>query len=288
MIEFFFEPFLLYDFMRRALYATVLLSIAAAPFGVFLMLRRMSLTSDAMSHALLPGVAIAYSIAGYSIYAMAFGAFIAGCAVAFLSTVATRLTHLQEDTSLASFYLMSLALGVLLISSSDSQTNLTHILFGSVLSADREMVMFILIIVTLASIGLLIILKWLILDSVDPLFLRAHRTHAGLIHSIFMGLLVAILVAGYQSLGTLMCIGLLVLPAASSRFWSHKLRIMFLIAASIGAFGSYLGLVFSINYDLPPGPAIIMVLSIAYLASLLFGATDGLITTRLKWRHLEG
>ena len=127
-----FEPFINFGFMRRALLGCVAVSIGATPMGVFLMLRRMSLTGDAMAHAILPGAAIGYLIAGLSLGAMTIGGLIAGMAVAVLSGFVTRITALREDASLAAFYLISLALGVLIVSSKGSNVDLMHVLFGTV------------------------------------------------------------------------------------------------------------------------------------------------------------
>ena len=129
-------PFADFEFMRRALAGCLALSVSAPPVGVFLMLRRMSLMSDAMSHAILPGAAAGFLVAGLSLPAMTFGGLVAGLAVALLAGAVTRTTALREDASLAAFYLISLAGGVLLVSLRGSQIDLMHFLFGSVLALD--------------------------------------------------------------------------------------------------------------------------------------------------------
>jgi len=130
------EPLWAYSFMQRALLGCVLLSLSAAPVGVFLMLRRMSLTGDAMAHAILPGAAVGFLISGLSLGAMTLGGIVAGLVVAVASGLVARSTVLREDTSLAAFYLLSLALGVLIISTYGSQVDLLHVLFGTVLALD--------------------------------------------------------------------------------------------------------------------------------------------------------
>jgi zinc/manganese transport system permease protein len=115
MIHYLIDPFLDFAFMRRALVGCLALSLGAPPTGVFLVLRRMSLMGDAMSHAILPGAAIGFLIAGLSLFAMSLGGFIAGIAIAVLAGVVSRTTVLREDASLAAFYLVSLALGVLIV-----------------------------------------------------------------------------------------------------------------------------------------------------------------------------
>jgi hypothetical protein len=131
-----FSPFIEFGFMRRALAGCLALSLGATPVGVFLMLRRMSLAGDAMSHAILPGAAIGYLIAGLSLPAMTLGGLVAGLAVAVLAGGVARNTVIKEDTSLATFYLLSLSAGVLIISLRGSSVDLLHVLFGSVLALD--------------------------------------------------------------------------------------------------------------------------------------------------------
>src|SRR4249920_1221309 len=122
--------------MRRALVASLALSVGGSAIGVFLMLRRMSLMGDALSHAILPGAAIGYLLAGLSLFAMSLGGFAAGLAVALLAGLVARSTSLKEDASLAAFYLVSLALGVMIVSIKGSNVDLLHVLFGTVLALD--------------------------------------------------------------------------------------------------------------------------------------------------------
>ena len=125
------QPFADFGFMRRALLGCVAISVGATPVGgVFLMLRRMSLTGDAMAHAILPGAAVGYLVAGLSLGAMTIGGLVAGMAVALLAGFVSRATALREDASLAAFYLISLALGVVIVSVRGSNVDLMHVLFG--------------------------------------------------------------------------------------------------------------------------------------------------------------
>ena len=136
MIDAVTQPFIEFSFMRRALVGCLALSLGAPPIGVFLMLRRMSLMGDAMSHAILPGAAIGFLVAGLSLPAMSLGGFVAGFAVALAAGLIARTTILREDASLAALYLVSLALGVLIVSVRGSNIDLLHVLFGTVLALD--------------------------------------------------------------------------------------------------------------------------------------------------------
>ena len=131
-------PFTEFEFMRRALAAVIALALGGAPIGVFLMLRRMSLVGDAMAHAILPGAAIGFLLSGLNLFAMTTGGLIAGFAVAILAGVVARTTELKEDASLATFYLVSLALGVTIVSIKGTNIDLLHVLFGNILAMDDQ------------------------------------------------------------------------------------------------------------------------------------------------------
>ena len=129
-------PFADFGFMRRALVGTIALAFGAGPIGVFLMLRRMSLVGDAMAHAILPGAAVGFMVAGLNLFAMTAGGIVAGILVALLAGLVARVTELKEDASLAAFYLISLALGVTIVSLRGTNVDLLHVLFGTVLALD--------------------------------------------------------------------------------------------------------------------------------------------------------
>src|ERR671935_2048627 len=164
-------PFTEFEFMRRALAAVVALALGAAPIGVFLMLRRMSLVGDAMAHAILPGAAIGFLVSGLNLFAMTTGGLIAGFVVAILAGLVARVTELKEDASLATFYLVSLALGVLIISLKGTNIDLLHVLFGNVLALDNETLLLIGAITSLTLVVLAMLYRPLVLECVDPGFL---------------------------------------------------------------------------------------------------------------------
>jgi zinc/manganese transport system permease protein len=168
MIDTVTQPFVEFAFMRRALVGCLALSLGAPPIGVFLMLRRMSLMGDAMSHAILPGAAIGFLVAGLSLPAMSLGGFVAGVLVALLAGVVARATILREDASLAAFYLVSLALGVMIVSVRGSNIDLLHVLFGTVLALDDAALLLVAAIATVSLATLAIIYRPLVLESFDP------------------------------------------------------------------------------------------------------------------------
>ena len=270
----FIAPFVDYGFMRRALVACFALGLGSAPIGLLLMLRRMSLVGDAMSHAILPGAAVGFLVAGgLSLPAMGLGGLIAGLSVALLSGWISRTTALREDASFASFYLTSLALGVLIVSLRGSNIDLLHVLFGTILAIDDKALYLVGGIASLTLVLLALVYRPLVAECFDPGFLRAVGGHGSAYHFLFLFLVVLNLVAGFQALGTLMAVGLMMLPAAVARLWAQSLPAMLLTAAGTAIISGYLGLVASFHYGVASGPAIILTASIIYGISLLLSPT---------------
>jgi len=281
-------PFTEFEFMRRALAAVIALSLAGAPIGVFLMLRRMSLVGDAMAHAILPGAAIGFLLSGLNLFAMTFGGLIAGFTVALLAGVVARATELKEDASLASFYLISLALGVTIVSVKGTNIDLLHVLFGNILAMDDLTLLVVAFNASVTLVVLAVIYRPLVIESVDPMFLRTVSRSGGPAHLVFLALVVISLVNGFQALGTLLAVGLMILPASIARFWSRDLTAMIVIAVATAMVAGYAGLVLSFQTRVPAGPGIILVAALIYVLSLLFGRIGGLVRQKFPGRHLEG
>ena len=277
-------PFAEFGFMRRALVGCLALSLGAAPVGVFLMLRRMSLVGDAMAHAILPGAAVGYLVAGLSLGAMTLGGLVAGLAVAGLAGVVARVTALREDASLAAFYLISLAAGVLIVSTRGSNVDLLHILFGTVLALDDAALVLLCSTASVTLLALAALMRPLVLECADPQFLRSVSRWSAPTHLAFLGLVVLNLVAGFHALGTLMAVGLMILPAAAARFWAASVGGMLVVAALVGLASSVAGLLLSYHHELPSGPAIILVAGAIYAASVLLGPVGG-VAARLPSRN---
>ena len=264
-----FAPFAEFAFMRRALVATLALSISAAPLGVFLTLRRMSLLGDALSHAILPGVAIGFMLFGLSLTAMVVGGVAAGMVVAAVAGLVSRSTALKEDASLAALYLVALALGVTLISSHGTQLDLLHILFGSALGVDTPGLYLVAAVASVSVLVLAAAYRGLVLESFDPQFLPGAGTRAWPWQLGFLMLVVVNLVAGFQTLGTLMAVGLMMLPAVSARLWHDKLPAQLVNASAQAMLAGYFGLVLSYQFNTPSGPTIVGCAGALYFASLL-------------------
>ena len=276
------QPFTEFAFMRRALVATWALALGSAPIGCILVLRRMSLVGDAMAHAVLPGAAAGFLLAGLSLPAMSAGGFIAALAVALAAGWVTRATPQREDASFAAFYLIALALGVLLVSLRGSQVDLMHMLFGSVLAVDDIALWQIAGVASLTLLLLALMIRPLALESFDPGYLRSVGGPGALVHGLLLVLLVANLVSAFQALGTLMAVGLMMLPAAAARFWAASLLGMAAVAVLMGSVAGTAGLLLSYHAELPSGPCIVLVCGAGYVLSVLCGPRDGVLPRLLR------
>ncbi|MGI4852197.1 MAG: metal ABC transporter permease [Janthinobacterium lividum] len=281
MIDFFITPFESYAFLRRALIACFALSLGCAPVGVFLVLRRMSLMGDALSHSVLPGVAIGYLFAGLSLPLMGIGGFLSGLLVALLAGFVSRKTLLREDASFVGFYLIALAAGAVLISIKGNNVDLIHILFGSILAVNSSSLILVALISTISLIILAIIYRPLILECFDPHFMRSIGSSGHYYHMAFMALVVLNMVAAFQALGTLMALGMMMMPAIAARFWSRQVAGLCAIAALFAFVAGYIGLILSYHYTWPSGPSIILVGGTFYIISFIFGRYGSLVHPKL-------
>lgn len=271
------EPFAEHPFMRRALVACAALALGGAPVGTLLVLRRMSLAGDAMAHALLPGAALGFVLAGYSVAAMAAGSVVAGLAVALLGGWASRRTAQREDTHFAAFYLIALAAGVTLLSVQAAPVDLMHVLFGSILAVDRAAL---LLVATVASVTLLVlaaIVRPLAFESFDAPFLQGAGGRGGAAHAAFLVLVVLNLAAGFVALGTLMSIGLMMLPALAARYWVDDLAALAALATLLALACVTGGLLLSYHLGLPCGPAVVLLAGAVYGVSMACGRHGSLL-----------
>ena len=192
-----------YAFMIRALTATTVLSFSVAPIGAFLVLRRLSLAGEAMAHAIVPGIVIAFVVAGLSVASMIVGGLTAGIAVAALTSLLARMTIIREDASLASLYLIALALGIFILSAPGSAVPLKSFLFGSILGIDDETLILIGATATITLVSFALILRPLITNTIDPVFHESQSKRPVLVTQWFMFLVVLNLLGAFKALGTL-------------------------------------------------------------------------------------
>jgi zinc/manganese transport system permease protein len=275
--------------VRHSLAAVLALALSAGPVGVFLMLRRMSLVGDAMAHAILPGVAIGFLAAGLNVFAMTLGGIIAGLLIAVLAGAVSRITELQEDASLAVFLLVSLALGVVIVTANGMDIEqLMEFLFGETsakMNSDKLLV--IAVNATVSVLGLALIYRPLVLDCVDPGFLRSISRAGGIAHLTFLALLVLNLINGFHALGTLLGVGIIIIPAAIARFWTRDITVMIGLAVASGVLSGFAGLLLSYHAAIPAGPAVTLAAGLLYIGSVFFGRVGGVVWRAFPGRHLE-
>lgn len=269
------QPFVEFDFMRQALLGIVCLALGAAPLGVLLQLRRMSLMGDAISHAVLPGVAAGYLVAGHNVWAMGAGGLLAGLTMALGVGLASRRSPVREESHLAAFYLACLALGVATVSRYGSQADLLHLLFGSVLAIDASTLYLLGAVASTTLPTLLVFRHVFVAQAIDPLFLQARGGRGTLWHIVFLMLAVLNLVAGFQAMGTLMAVGLMMLPAIIARLWARTLAGTITLTLLLALACGYGGLLLSYHAELPSGPAIILLCALVYVLSLALGTQGG-------------
>ncbi len=276
MLEAITAPFTDYAFMRRALAAGCILAIGGTPLGVFMNLRRMTLLGDAISHAVLPGVAAAFMAFGLSLWPLSLGGLLAGVFMALCAALLIRMTNLKEDAAFTLMYLLSLSVGVTLIAMRGNSLDLLHLLFGNILAIDGPSLMLVMVVAWLSLGGLAVMYRRLVIDCFDPDFMKASlaggRRRGSWTGMAFFCLLVFNLVAAFQALGTLMALGLMILPAIAARFWVRTLDGMMPLAMLIGVGGVVGGLLLSYSGGaIPSGPAVVLVCGLLALFSAFVG-----------------
>ncbi len=261
-----------YAFMKRALIATTVLSFSVAPVGAFLVLRRLSLAGEAMAHAIVPGIVIAFVVAGLSMASMIVGGLVAGIGVALMTSLLARSTIIREDAGLASLYLVALALGIFILSAAGSAIPLKSFLFGSILGIGNDTLVVIGITATVTLLSFAVILRPLIVNTIDPVFHQSQSRRPGLVELWFMVLVVLNLLGAFKALGTLMAVGLMILPATAARYWVRTITAYLLTTFALALTSCWLGLAISFHApSVPSGPSIVLVAGVLFALSLAFG-----------------
>lgn len=259
-----------FEFFRNATLGLLLLSITLPPLGCFIIARRMSLMGDAISHALLPGIVIATLIFGASNIAILSGALVAGLLIALLTPWLSKLNNHKDEASFAALTLLFLSLGVALSPLSPTQIDLTHILFGSILGLDNSNLWVMAGVALINTAILAVIYRKLIIDTTDPLFLKLHFKYAWLIAPLFLMLVVLAMVASFNAIGTMLAVGLMLLPALTARNLTHGLFKQIFLGMALSFTAGFMGLVCSFTFNLNASAAILLAVGAVYLVSLIF------------------
>ncbi len=269
MFDFFAEMWS-FAFMQRAFVATTVLSASVAPVGAFLVLRRLSLAGEAMAHAITPGIVIGFVTAGLSVLSLLIGGLIAGVGVAVLTSLLARKTILRSDASLASLYLIALAAGIFILSAAGSAIPLKSFLFGSILGIEDASMVLVGGVATVTLLSFSVLLRPLIVSTCDPVFFEARARWPWLVDQGFMLLLVLNLLAAFKTLGTLMAVGLMILPATAARYWAATITGQLVLGFVFALLSCWIGLTLSYIFpNTPSGPAIVLVAGAFFLISAL-------------------
>jgi zinc/manganese transport system permease protein len=271
-------PFAEYAFMRSALVACMALAVASGPLGTLLLLRRMGLVGDVLSHAVMPGAAVGFALAGSALAVLSAGGLVTGIAVVLLMILGTRFGAQREDASLAAFYFASIGVGVLVVSLRGTNLDLMHVLLGTVLAIDVPALVLIVAIATVVLVVLALIFRPLAIQSFDPAFLRTMGGSDSVYRAVFLVLVVLDLVAGFQAFGTLLAGVPLLLPAAAARCWAQRIGPLVGLSIGFGMAAGYAGLLASYHLNVPSGPAIACAAALVYTVSALASAGRMLAT----------
>ena len=249
MLNEFIQGLLDFQFLQNALITSVMVGISAGIIGSFIILRGMSLMGDAISHAVLPGVALSYMLGSSYII----GATIFGMASAALIGFVTKHSRLKNDTAIGIVFSAFFALGIILISFARSSTDLYHILFGNVLAVrDSDMFLTAAVLVNVL-IAVPLFYKQLKLTSFAPTIAKSYGWNISAINYGLMFLLTLVAVTSLQTVGTILVIAMLITPAATAYQLTDKLLVMIVLSTVFGTLSSIVGLYFSYSYNLPPG-----------------------------------
>ncbi|MBS4209202.1 metal ABC transporter permease [Bacillus sp. FJAT-50079] len=274
----FMEALLHYEFLQKALVTSVIVGIICGVIGCFIILRGMALMGDAISHAVLPGVAISYAL-GINFF---IGAVITGVLTAIGIGYISQNSRIKNDTSIGIVFTAAFATGIILITLLKSSTDLYHILFGNVLAvrlSDMWMTLFIGIIVLA---GVYFFYKELLISSFDPTMSQAYGLPNKLIHYFLMTLLTMVTVASLQTVGIVLVVAMLITPAATAYLLTDRLWKMIYISAGFGALSSVIGLYISFKHNLASGATIVLVATVFFILALLLSPKQGVI-----WRTIR-
>lgn len=262
----FFNALGKYDFLQSALITAIMVGIMSGIIGSFIILRGMSLMGDAISHAVLPGVAVAYML-GINILV---GASLFGVLAALLIGFVASRSKIKTDTSIGVVFSAFYALGFILISMAESSTNLHHILFGNILAVSDSDIMTTAVVLGIVILFVVIFYKELLVTSFDETYAKTYGLNVQVIHYALMLVLTLVTVSALQTVGIILVVAMLITPAATAFLWTDKLGTMLILSAAMGVISSITGLYFSYTFNWASGPAIVIVAALLFALSFIF------------------
>jgi ABC-type Mn2+/Zn2+ transport system permease subunit len=280
------EPFQ-YEFMRRALFACILIGFTNGFLGAYVVLRRLALVADALSHSMLPGLALAAMLIGLNAGGLLLGGLFAAIFVALGGHLIASSSRMKDETAVAALYIFAFAFGIALIKHARVQVSLEHFLFGNILGIADSDLWTSYAISTLTLLTLVALQRPLLLALFEASVARTQRINVGMLHALLVILIVLAMISSLQAVGVLLSLGLLILPAATIYLLCDSYAAMAWAGGTIGALGGVIGLLISFWANVPSGSAIVMVLGALFLAAYLLGPKYGIISKWLGKRHLH-
>lgn len=267
-----------YSFLQNALITSIVVGITSGIIGCFITLKGMSLIGDAISHAVLPGVAISYML-GINYF---YGAVVAGLLTAFGINIVNHNSRIKADSAMGIVFSAFFALGIILMTKAQSAIDLSSILFGNVLTVNATNRKITLIIGIIVIVSVLLFYKELLITTFDPTMAKAYGLPVDLINYALMILLTLVSVASLQTVGVILVVALLITPASTAYLLTDSLPKMILLSAFFGAISSIIGLYFSFVYNLPSGAIIVLAAATLFLLAFLFSPKQGLVWQKIK------
>jgi len=278
MIQTILDP-LAYGFMQRGLLASILVGVLCAVVGCYVVLRSMAFMGDALAHAILPGVAIAYLLHGNLLV----GALVAAVLVALGIGFFSRQGMLKEDTAIGILFAAALSLGVVLISTIRTYAlDLTHILFGNILGVGPTDLWMSGILGLIVILTIILLYKEFLVISFDPVLAATLRLPAELLRSLMLILLALTVVVSLQTVGVGLVAAMLVTPGATAYLLTRRLSTMMVVSAGLGAFSSVTGLYLSYYLNIASGAAVVLVATAIFVFAFMFAPRRGILWNKLR------
>jgi len=277
---YFFHDIAQYEFLRRALFTSIMVGVICGVIGPFIVLRGLSLMGDAISHAVLPGVAISYMLGINYFYGAALSGILSAVGIGMIN----QNSRIKRDASIGIVLSSALALGVVLITKAQSAQNLTNILFGNVLSVQPTDMWVTLIIGMIILIVIILFYKELLVSSFDPIMSKAYGLNTKAIHYLIMVLLTLVTVSSLKTVGVILVVSMLIAPASTGYLLTNDFKTMIFISAGVGALASIIGIYISFRSNLPTGPLIALTITLIFTLAFLFAPEQGLVWRSMKER----
>ncbi|BBD17095.1 metal ABC transporter permease [Melissococcus plutonius] len=280
MIQNFVDGLYNYHFLQNALITAIVIGIVSGAVGCFIILRGMSLMGDAISHAVLPGVAISF-ILGINFF---IGAILFGLLASIIITYIRGNSVIKGDTAIGITFSSFLALGVILIGVANSSTDLFHILFGNILAVqdtDKWITIGVSIVVLLL---IFLFFKELLITSFDPLMAKAMGMKVNFYHYLLMILLTLVAVTTMQSVGTILIVAMLITPASTAYLYTNSLKVMIFLSATLGALASIIGLFIGYSFNIAAGSSIVLTSAVFFVISFFVSPKQHFIRKKEEYK----